>query len=116
MFCGNLLEEIESLLKTVLLYLGGTSDRPYIPIVGSHTPPYMEKANVEFVQEAMGITIPPRTTYEVEIDESQIKSGDFFLNLRLDGLDPLIMYGTGSIGGHCTMALWIDDELYVVEA
>ena len=35
---------------------------------------------------------------------------------RLDGVDPLIMYGTGSTIGHCTMTVWFDDELYVIEA
>jgi HD-like signal output (HDOD) protein len=26
------------------------------------------------------------------------------------------MYGTGSTIGHCTMAVWFEDELYVIEA
>lgn len=36
--------------------------------------------------------------------------------MRLDGLDPLIMYGTGSHVGHCVMALRSDGELYIVES
>jgi len=36
--------------------------------------------------------------------------------MRLDGLDPIIMYGTGSHIGHSTMALRFDGELYVVES
>jgi len=36
--------------------------------------------------------------------------------MRLDGLDPLLMYGTGSHVGHTTMALRFDGELYVVES
>lgn len=76
----------------------------------------MEKANLEFIEAAMGITLPVRTAYEVEVDENLIKSGDFFLIMRLDGLDPMIMWGTGSTGAHCTMAMWFDDELYVVES
>jgi len=36
--------------------------------------------------------------------------------MRLDGLDPMIMYGTGSKIGHNTMALRFDGELYVVES
>lgn len=35
---------------------------------------------------------------------------------RLDGVDQLIMYGTGSTLGHVAMALWFDGELYVIEA
>jgi len=36
--------------------------------------------------------------------------------LRLDGLDPMIMYGTGSHSGHSVMALRMDGELYIVES
>jgi len=36
--------------------------------------------------------------------------------MRLDGLDPMLMYGTGSKVGHNTMALRFDGELYVVES
>lgn len=36
--------------------------------------------------------------------------------MRLDGLDQIIMYGTGSHSGHSVMALRIDGELYIVES
>lgn len=36
--------------------------------------------------------------------------------MRLDGLDPMIMYGTGSHSGHSLMALRFDGELYIVES
>ena len=36
--------------------------------------------------------------------------------MRLDGLDQLIMTGTGSHAGHMVMALHFQGELYVVEA
>ena len=36
--------------------------------------------------------------------------------MRLDGLDQLIMIGTGSHVGHMVMCLHFDGELYVVEA
>ena len=36
--------------------------------------------------------------------------------MRLDGLDPMIMYGTGSHSGHTTMALRFDGELYIIES
>ena len=52
----------------------------------------------------------------MEIDPDLINSGDFFGILRLDGLDPMIMYGTGSRIGYNTMALRFDGELYVVES
>lgn len=64
----------------------------------------------------MSYTLEPRTTQKVEIDPSLIQSGDFLAIMRLDGLDPIIMYGTGSHVGHSTMALRFDGELYVVES
>lgn len=64
----------------------------------------------------MGYDLPPRPINFVDIDESMVKSGDFFGVTRLDGLNPLIMYGTGSHIGHCTTALRFDDGLYIVES
>jgi hypothetical protein len=52
----------------------------------------------------------------VEIDESLVKSGDYFAVMRLDGLDPMIMYGTGSHSGHSVVALRIDGQLYITES
>lgn len=52
----------------------------------------------------------------LEIDPDTINSGDFFVVTRLDGLDPLIGYGTGSHSGHSVMALRFDGELYMVES
>ena len=57
-----------------------------------------------------------RTVPEYDYDESNFKSGDVIAIFRLDGVDPLIMYGTGSTLGHVAMALWMDGELYVIEA
>lgn len=121
MFCDGIVHEIESLLTTLECFVGGLSDHPKLPIIGSHVPPYMAEANLEFIKESMGLAIEKRPTHTVEIDENLVKSGDFFLIMRLDGLDPMIMWGTGSHGAHCTMAMWFDDgkggqELYVVES
>jgi hypothetical protein len=52
----------------------------------------------------------------IEYDESNFKTGDVLAIFRLDGVDQLIMYGTGSTIGHCTMTVWFEDELYVIEA
>ena len=64
----------------------------------------------------MGYKLEKRPTYEVKIPAEMINSGDFFVISRLDGLDPMIQYGTGSRGGHCTTAFWFDDELSIVES
>ena len=69
-----------------------------------------------FLSETMGYNLVERETQYVEFDESYIQSGDFLAIMRLDGLDPIIMYGTGSHAGHSTMALRFDGELYVVES
>lgn len=61
-------------------------------------------------------TLSERPIMSYEYQASNLKSGDVLAIFRLDGVDPLIMYGTGSTIGHCTMALWFDGELYIVEA
>ena len=64
----------------------------------------------------MDIVLEEREIQKVEIDPDLIQSGDFFAIFRLDGLDPMIMYATGSHIAHTTMALRFDGELYVVES
>ena len=64
----------------------------------------------------MCIEIEERTAKKVEINPDLIQSGDLFAIFRLDGIDSIIMYGTGSHVGHSTMALRFDGELYVVES
>lgn len=76
----------------------------------------MEEANVEFLRWSMNYNLTERKIHKVEIDENLIHSGDYIAIMRLDGLDPMIMYGTGSRSGHTTMALRFDGELYVVES
>jgi len=75
-----------------------------VPMFDPKVPEYMEKANKDFLKWATNFTLVERETRKVDIDENEIKSGDYFAILRLDGLDPLIMYGTGSHSGHTVMA------------
>lgn len=88
----------------------------YIHMFQPKVPEYMEKANKEFMKWAVNYDLVERPTRKVKIDESQIKSGDYFAVMRLDGLDPMIMYGTGSHSGHTVMAMRFDGELYIVES
>jgi len=115
-FCGGFKDTFLSVFHTLEAFIGGLSLHPNIPVIGSHTPPYMENANLNFIEAGMGFRPEERPIYEVQVPESEIHSGDFLVIQRLDGLDPMIMYGTGSRGAHCTMALWFDDELYIVES
>jgi hypothetical protein len=64
----------------------------------------------------MGYELVERAIKDVEIDPDTINSGDFFAIMRLDGIDPLIMYGSGTHAGHSGMALRIEGELYIVES
>ena len=116
MFCDGYAESFINVFKTVMGFLGGLGTNPNLPIIGSHIPEYMEKANVKFLNDTMNYELVKREVTDVEIDESLINSGDFLAILRLDGLDPLIMYGSGTRVGHSTMALRFDDGLYVIES
>ena len=116
-FCENAIETLESLWNTLKMFAGGLSDDPSKKYFGTHVPAYMEEANVKFIKQAINIDMVKRDTKKVEIDPSLIKSGDFLGVMRLDGLDQIIMYGTGAHIGHNVMALRMeDDELYIVES
>ena len=60
MFCGGYIETFVSVLKTLLAFIGGTSDDPHDPIWGSHVPPYMEAINVDFLNITMGMKLKER--------------------------------------------------------
>jgi hypothetical protein len=116
MFCDAFQDTALSIIDFAKNYLGGITTYEWLPVVGSHIPEYQEKANVEFLRNAMRWDLQEREIKEYEYDESNFESGDVLAIMRLDGVDPLIMYGTGTTIGHCTMALWFENELYVVEA
>ena len=74
--------------------------------------------NVEFL-ETRGLFDAPMRPFEkiVPLDFARsVRSGDTLAVLKLDGLDPLIAWGTGGRTGHTTMAVWEGDELYVCES
>ena len=52
----------------------------------------------------------------VTFDKKNIHSGDFMAIFRMDGIDQLIMLGSGGRSGHSVVCSWIDDELYVIES
>ena len=54
MFCHGIIDEFISVFNTLKLYIGGLGADPRYPIIGSHVPKYMEDANVEFLDHAMG--------------------------------------------------------------
>jgi len=119
-FCQNLRQSLGSIYKTVKLFLGGISDNPntWTTFFSSHVPQYMETANIEFLTELAKFELKKRNTDRkiLEIDPKNIRSGDFVAIRRWDGVDPLIMWGTGTHIGHTAIAMWEDNELYVYES
>lgn len=115
--CLDVSDFPRSLFETAKLFVGGLGTNPLIPIFGSKVPEYQLSANIDFVKRYTGYQFErwPKPQ-RVNIDKKNIRSGDFLAILRLDGIDQLIHWGSGSRIGHSTMALWRDGELYVVES
>lgn len=86
-FCDGVKTEFISLFHSLENFIGGLSKYPWLPYIGSHTPPYMEKANVDFYKETMNVTLEERPIYDTDINYDLISSGDFLAITRLDGLD-----------------------------
>jgi hypothetical protein len=76
----------------------------------------MIKANMEALKFYMNYEPEIRNSTPIYLDESTIHTGDFLAISRMDGIDPMIMMGTGSHIGHSAVAAWIDGELYVLES
>lgn len=79
-------------------------------------PEAIAKDNVNFIRDYMGVDMKPREITDVDIDEDLVHSGDFVGILRLDGLDPIIAWGMGSVTGHTTVAHRIDGVLHICES
>lgn len=79
-------------------------------------PEIIAKANTNFLKSYVGIDMQPRDITDVDIDESLVNSGDFIGVIRLDGLDPILAWGMGSVTGHTTIAHRIDGVLHVCES
>lgn len=96
--------------------MGGFGHNPDIPIIGGKIPAYQELANVDWIKNNLKYEFIRRDIEDNVIDESYIGSGDFFGAIRLDGMSPMIMYGTGAHLSHCITSLWIEGELYMIES
>lgn len=71
-FCENIIGEIESLWNFIKSFVGGLTPHPDWPFIGSHVPPYMEKATLDFLHDSMGLVMEPRPIQKVEIDPDLI--------------------------------------------
>jgi hypothetical protein len=110
MTCDGLVDETVAILRTIELFYDIEAD------TSLQVPQYMVDANLKFLSESIGYNMEARPINFVDIDESLVKSGDFFGVVRLDGTSPMIMYGTGGRFSHCTQALRFEDGLYIIES
>jgi len=118
-FCEGSFAFLKSLFMSLKLYIGGLGTDPSSWWRRPEVPEYMEKANIDFIGRFANFFPAHRgdaANKILDIDVNEIKTGDFIAIYRLDGLDPLIMMGTGSHLGHSAMACWIDGELHVIES
>jgi len=118
-FCTGLVNTIKSFLKTLKAFYGGLGVDPnaknpkFRPSISRD----MEKANLRILELFNHYTPERRKNNTiVKIDKSMIKSGDFLLISRFDGIDQLIMIGAGGRSGHSAVCTWMNGELYVVES
>ena len=109
---------IKSLLKTLKAFYGGLGLDPNAknPKFRPTIPKDMERANLRVLELFNHYTPERRNNTIVNFDKSIVKSGDAIVISRMDGLDPMIMIGSGGRIGHCCVCSWIDGELYVLEA
>ena len=71
-FCEGFKDELASVWTFIKSIAGGLSYHPWIPYVGSHVPPYMEKACIRFLRESMGWDPEVRTIQKVTVDPDLI--------------------------------------------
>eukprot|EP00744_Colponema_vietnamica_P002476 GILI01003875.1.p2 GENE.GILI01003875.1~~GILI01003875.1.p2 ORF type:complete len:573 (+),score=211.74 GILI01003875.1:60-1778(+) len=114
-FCNPALKTISSLLKTLKMFLGGFGKGDY-PIIGKRVPAYMDKANKEFLAAAINWNLEERPVKVVDLEETEVFPGDFVAITRLDGIDPIIMWGTGSHIGHTAVVINFDGAPHVCES
>jgi len=69
MFCHGIADSFISVFNTMKLFLGGLGADPKWPIIGSHVPAYMEKANVKFLKDFTGWELKERKTKKVWMTE-----------------------------------------------
>ena len=117
-FCQGVIGTIQSLIYSLTGFIGGLGYDPnaFFPLFRPTVPDYMIKTNLETLKLYNNYTPERRKDILLDLDEKLIHTGDFIGISRLDGVDPMIMLGTGSHIGHTCVCAWIDGELYVLES
>lgn len=116
MSCEDFSQWPTSIWMSLKLYIGGMGLNPYVPIFGSKIPEYQLSANLDWIKGATGYEYQRIDDFFVNVDKRQIKSGTTIMIYRFDGIDNMIHIGSGSRAGHTAIAMWKDDELYIVES
>lgn len=82
---------------------------------GPAVPADVEERNVAFLQTfaSYNMQVKPEIAHIEAVD---LQSGDLIGVVRLDGLDPTIMWGTGSRLGHTAIILREQDTVWVCES
>ena len=118
-FCAGLVNTVKSFYLTFKAFYGGLGNdtKAKNPRFRPNVPKDMEKANLR-IMELYNHYTPERRKNNtiVKFDKKNIHSGDFLVIYRMDGIDQLIMLGSGGRSGHSVVCTWIDDELYIVES
>lgn len=66
MFCSGYIDTFVSAFKVLKAFLGGLTDNPHLPWIGSHIPEYMEEANLEFLEATMNYTLEKRPIQKID--------------------------------------------------
>lgn len=100
--CG-ILGTVESAVLTASLFLGDG--------------PSLYQRNQQFLMER-GVYPTPMTNFGQQqyLPASILRNGNYLAIARFDGLDPMIMFGTGGRTGHSAVTVWEGNTLYVVES
>lgn len=72
--------------------------------------------NVLFIKQGTGYEWKKREDVFIDLDKSEVKSGDFVIVTRFDGLDQLIQWGCGTRSGHSVVILEFDNETWAIES
>ena len=75
-----------------------------------------EKANLRILELFNYYKARRRNNTITTLDKSYIHSRDAILISRMDGMDTMIMLGSGGRAGHTYVCSWMNGELYVFEA
>ncbi|KNC48861.1 uncharacterized protein AMSG_04606 [Thecamonas trahens ATCC 50062] len=102
-FKSEVLADVVAFADTLAMFLQGN-----LPIGPPDVSAHEAALNVAFLEEKMQITLEPRDAGLVNMSQivPTLENGDFFGIIRLDGLDPMIAWGMGSLLTGHTVAVW----------